>query len=311
VLVAVALSGVATLAATLVNPYGAALHRYLATTLDDHGRITEWLPIPLLSPSHAPFKLLVATTVACAVPWVAARTARSARLDWRLAFVVLLTVGAFRHQRHSVLAAIGAAPVLLAAAEQLRRRLLARWPALAPRPPVMAAIAAGALGIAGVQLAIVTARYAEGGLGIAYAREEFPADAVAFLDAEGVRGNMAVQFEWGGYTLFHLGDRARVFVDGRYEASYPATVIDDYFAFIEGAPGWTHVLDGYPTDVVVVDRLATVVPRLDARTDLVRVHTDHTAVVYLRRTPANADTIARATATAKTATTSAAPTFFP
>lgn len=304
-------SGVATLAATAVNPYGTALHRYLATTLASHGRITEWMPIPLWSPSHAPFELLIAATLACAVPWLAERPLRSARLDWSVAFVALATAMAFRQQRHSPLATIVATPILLVAAEHVRRRAVAAVPALVPRPRVVAAIALGALGVAILQLAQVTARFADGGLTIRYAREEFPADAIAFLQAHEVGGNLAVQFEWGGYTLLHLGERARVFLDGRYEASYPPSVIDDYFAFVEARPGWARVLDAYPTDGVVLDRTAAVVPLLDQRPDLVRVHTDATAVVYLRRTPANAAAIAAATAVAARAPDGPPLTAFP
>ncbi len=310
-LAAVAASGVATLAATAVNPYGTGLHRYLATTLAEHGRITEWMPIPLLSAAHAPFELLVAATVACAVPWLAARTSRSARLDWPIAFVALAIVAAFRHQRHSVLAAIVATPVLLVAAEHVRRRAVVAMPSLVPRRPVAAAIGVGVLGVALLQLVQVTARFGESGLSIRYAREEFPADAVAFLAAHDVRGNMAVQFEWGGYTLLHLGDRARVFLDGRYEASYPPAVIDDYFAFVEARPGWARVLDAYPTDGVMLDRTAAVVPRLDERPDLVRVYADRTAVVYLRRTAANAAAIASATTLAARAPATRELTLFP
>ncbi len=291
-------SGVATLAATVVNPYGIELHRYLATTLAEHGRITEWMPIPLWPPSHAPFELLVLATLACTVPWLAARPLRSARIDWTIAFVVLATAMAFRQQRHSVLATIVATPILLVAAEHVRRRAAAAVPALVPRPRVVAAIAVGVLGVAVVQLAQVTARFAEGGLAIRYARDEFPADAIAFLDAHDVAGNLAVQFEWGGYTLLHVGDRVRVFLDGRYEASYPPAVIDDYFAFVEAQPGWARVLDAYPTDGVVLDRTAAVVPLLDRRADFVRVYGDATAVVYLRRTEKNAAAIASATAVA-------------
>ena len=283
-MLAVLASGVATLAATAVNPYGTGLHRYLATTLAEHGRITEWMPIPLLSAAHAPFELLVAATVACAIPWLAARGPRSARLDWSIAFVALAVVAAFRHQRHSVLATIVATPVLLVAAEHVRRRAVAAVPSLVPRRPVAAAIGAGVIGVALLQLVQVAARFSESGLAIRYAREEFPADAVAFLAAHDVRGNMAVQFEWGGYTLFYLGDRARVFLDGRYEASYPAAVIEDYFAFVEARPAGRASLD-------VSDRRSSpidggVVPRLDERRTRARVYADRTAG-HLRRTPAN------------------------
>ena len=310
-LAAVAVSGLATLAATVVNPYGIGLHWYLATTIDDHARITEWMPLPILSTSHLPFELLAVATVVCAVPWIVGRSPRSARLDWRLAFVVVTLVAAIRHQRHSVLFAIVATSVLIPAAEHVRRRLLARFPRLAPRRPVVAAIAVGVVVVVGIQLTTVAARYAQSGFAIRYEREEFPADAVAFLRTQGVRGNMAVQFEWGAYTLFHMGAAARVFIDGRYEAAYPAQVIDDYFAFYEAGPGWARVLDAYPTEVVMLEPSAAVIPLLDARPDLARVYADPTAVVYLRRTPSNGAVLAALSAGAARHPTSSAPTYFP
>ena len=310
-LAAVAASGMATLAATLVNPYGAELHWYLATTIDDHSRITEWMPVPLLSTTHLPFELLAVATLVCAVPWVAGRSPRSARLDWRLAFIVVTLVAALRHQRHSVLFAIVATPVLIAAAEHVRRRLLARFPRLAPRRPVFATIAVGALVVMGIQLTAVGERYARSGFAIRYEREEFPADAVAFLRQHGVGGNMAAQFEWGAYTLFHMGNAVRVFIDGRYEAAYPPEVIADYFAFFEHQIGWQRVLDAYPTDVVMLEPTAAVIPFLDARPDLARVYADGTAVVYLRRTPANAAALAELTAVAARRPADARQTYFP
>jgi hypothetical protein len=310
-LAAVAASGLATLAATAANPYGLGLHRYLATTIADHGRITEWLPIPLLSADHAPFQVLVAVTAGVTAPWILGRRG-GARIDWRLGFLGLVAVAAFRHQRHSVLFAIVAGPPAIVAAEDLRRRLLARRPALALSRGAAGAIACGALAVAGVQLAEVARRHAGTGFEIRYRREEFPADAVAFLAREDVRGNWAVQFEWGGYAIHHLGDRIRVFIDGRYEAAYPPAVMDDWFAFVDAAPAWERVLDAYPTDGVLVDRTAAVVPRLDARPDLVRIWTDGTAVAYLRRSPANAALLARLTAVARHAAPGAAgPTLFP
>ena len=192
-------SGVATLLGTAVNPYGPALLWYLATTLADHGRITEWLPLDVLAASHLSFDLLTLATLGCVVPWWRARTPRSARLDWRLAFLAIALVAALRHQRHSVLFVIVATPVLIAAAEEVRRRLVARRPVLAPRSPVVATIAVGAALVAAVQLAGVATRLAHDGLAIRYERAEFPADAIAFLREHDVRGNMAVQFEWGGY----------------------------------------------------------------------------------------------------------------
>jgi hypothetical protein len=286
----VAGAGVATVAVTLANPYGPALHRYLLHTLGSHGRITEWAPVAPLSLDHLRFKALVAATAAVVLPWwwTERRT-----LDWRVGFLAVAAILGFRHQRHTVLFAIAAAPVLTVAAERARRTLVARHPALAPRARVVVVAALGAGAIALVQLAEVGSRLARDGLVVRYARAEFPADAVAFLRANGVGGNMAVQFEWGGYTRQHLGEAARVFIDGRFEAVYPPQVMDDYFAFVDGAPGWERVLDAYPTDVVMLEPDAPVVPLLARRPDLIRVYADQTAVVWMRRAAATPTAVVR------------------
>jgi hypothetical protein len=295
----VVVAGLATLLATLANPYGIELHRYLVHTLGDHQRITEWMPVSLLSTDHLRFKALVAATAAVVVPWWWSRRATPDRLvDWRLAFLAFAAVYGFRHQRHTVLFAIVAAPVLMVAAEWARRAALARVPALRPRPVVAGAVAAGVIAVALLQLVPVGLRFAHDGLAVRYARDEVPLDAVEFLRANEIHGNMAVQFEWGGYTLQHLGDQARVFIDGRFEASYPPQVMDDYFAFVDGAPGWERVLDVYPTDVVMLDPGTPVNALLAGRPDVVRVHADPTAIVYLKRTATTAPALARLTALA-------------
>src|SRR5262249_9795266 len=153
------------------------LHRYLAHTLGGHERITEWMPVPLLSTDHLRFKALVAVTAAVGLPWWWSRRATPDRLvDWRMAFLVFAAAYGFRHQRHTVLFAIVAAPVLMVAAEWARRSLLARVPALRPRPRVVAAVAAGVVAIALVELVPVGLRFAEDGLAVRYARDEFPLD---------------------------------------------------------------------------------------------------------------------------------------
>jgi len=310
-LVLVVFAGATAVAATLVNPYGTALYGYLAHTLGDHGRIAEWLPVPLWSTSHLPFELLVLATATIGVRWCLSRPERSARVDWRIAFLAVAAVYGLRHQRHTVLFAIVATPVLVVATEAVRRELVARLPALRPRRPVATAIAFGALAVACVQLTVVVARYARDGVAIRYARTEFPADAIAFVREHGIHGNMAVQFEWGGYTLQHLGDAARVFIDGRYEAAYPPAVMDDYAAFIDADPGWERVLDAYPTDVVLIDRATAVVPRLDARPDFVRVYADATTLLYVRRSPTNAAALDALTALARRTSSTPGDVVFP
>src|SRR6185295_10081672 len=48
-------------------------------------------------------------------------------------------------------------------------------------------------------------------------RESFPVEAVRAIAASGVRTNMATEFAWGEYVLWHLGPGVKVSTDGRRE----------------------------------------------------------------------------------------------
>jgi len=283
-------------AAPIVNPYGVELYRYLRNTLDMHDEISEWHPVVLLSAEFFRFKLLcVAVASAIAVLWKRRRAAATSAslLAWLVPFLGIAALSAFRHQRHTVLFGIAAAPILIVAVEQARRRAIARWPVLVPRRPVFLTAACGALAIAALQLQGFAAQTARDGMSIRFGRIDYPIDAVEFLRANGIRGNIAMPFEWGAYAISKLGPESRVFIDGRFEAVYPPQVIDDYFAFMNGAPGWERLIDAYPTDVVVVQRWRNIHPRLFAHPDLVYVYSDPASLVFVRRTPANDETLLR------------------
>ena len=57
----------------------------------------------------------------------------------------------------------------------------------------------------------------------------------ALIDAQ-VRGKMVTWFDWGEYTLWHLGGGLRVSMDGRRETIYSDTVLERHFALYEGTP---------------------------------------------------------------------------
>lgn len=290
-LAGLAAAGLATLAAPLVNPYGVELYTYLFRTLDAHGVITEWRPVPLFGPSFARFKILVAlTAVVCGLSWRRLATWEGA---WRVWFLVLATVMAFRHQRHTVLVAIAAAPLIATLVPSIVASLLARRPALALGAGARRAIAVGLATIVGVQLGGVIGTLARHGTAIRFARVDYPVDALSFLELHGFRGNAAVPFDWGSYTAHRFRDRVKVFIDGRFEAVYPPAVLRDYFAFANGDPGWERLLDEYPTDIVITQRALGTHERMFRRDDFVYVYSDPTAIVFVRRSPRTAEALDR------------------
>ena len=287
--------GLLSVAAPVLNPWGIDLYTYLWRTIGDHGAISEWHPVELLDPNFLRFHLMVFGSLASVVfLWRSGRQPRGLlRTQWLWPLLVFSAFYALRHQRHTVLFAEVAVPVLVVALERARQMLLHRHPAWAPSRFVRRSVAAALLLIVGLQVGGYARGLARDGLEIRFDRFEYPVDAVAFLQANGLRGNVALPFEWGAYGNWKLGDEFRVFIDGRFEAVFPPRVIEDYFRFTEGVAGWERLLDEYPTEIVVVQRWRGIHPRLFARDDLHYVYSDPAALVFVRSTATNAAALDR------------------
>ena len=84
------------------------------------------------------------------------------------------------------------------------------------------------------------------------ARQTLPVDAVDYLRAHPVRGNLFNSYDWGGYIVFSLPE-VRVFVDGRSDL-YGDFLVDPYLLTAEASPGWDRRLDRYGIGTVLVRR---------------------------------------------------------
>jgi hypothetical protein len=257
--------------------------------LSMHTGVGEWDPVPRAGLAFVRFKVLVAITAVLGVYWWDTERSpeRRATLGWLLVLALFAGAYAFKHQRHTVLFAVVAAPIVIVATERARRRVVQTRPALGPRPAVLTAVSVGALLVAAVEVGGVAADLARHGATIRYSRQAYPVDALAFLEQHDLRGNVVLPMQWGSYTIHRLGDRVRVFIDGRFEAVYPRQVLDDYFAFIRGGDGWERALDAYPTDIVLLQRAHGIQRRLFARHDFVYVYSDPASLVFVRRNATN------------------------
>lgn len=117
------------------------------------------------------------------------------------------------------------------------------------RRPVRAApVALGALGVLALLLVVTQLREPD------YEFEDFPVDAVAFLDAEGVMAepsrHIAAADTTGNYLELLYGTDARVFIDDRLDM-YPSGLVEDYLRLRDGLPGWEAVLERYDVDLIV------------------------------------------------------------
>jgi hypothetical protein len=255
-------------AAACINPYGPYLYTYVLGELSFPHPLTEWQPVQLSDPAQRPFVVLFFATLST-VPF----TRLLRRAPWRGALLVITAYMAFRHQRHVPLFALCAAAPL---ADQFNNA--SRWLRLGLSEAAQRTLALALLILAAVQLFTFGQRLIGQCGRIVFAAAEYPVGALRFAAREGLRGNLALPLDWGGYTLWHGSPAIKVSLDGRFATVYPRSVVGtnfDYFANITGAEG-TRLLDAHPTTHV----LAPTGQRLPRQEQLHPLYTDEVATLY-------------------------------
>jgi hypothetical protein len=262
----------AALSAVALNPYGVSLVGYLLAEVNAPHPLTEWQPVQVTDPAQLPFFILLGALLAT-LPF--ARTLR--RRPWWAALVAVAALTALRQQRHVPLFALCAAAPLAeqadAARAMLGRRLQVRLSSAA-----IAAIAIGLAGLAVVQIGLLAERLWRARGRIVYAAADYPVGALRFAREHGLRGNLAVPLDWGGYALWHAAPAIKVSLDGRFATVYPRTVVDDNFAFYRGDAA--RLLDAYDTTLVLVPQGARTA--LDGRPGWQLLYADRVASLFAK-----------------------------
>ena len=117
--------------------------------------------------------------------------------------------------------------------------------------------------------------------------EDVPVAAVALLKQSGVAGNLAVEFGWGEYVLWHLGPCVKVSIDGRRETIYTAEIYQQNLDFMFGRGDWSALLTRQPTDMALVTRGAADDNLLSLHPEWVQVFADSGTALFVRRNAAS------------------------
>jgi hypothetical protein len=234
-------------AATLINPYGIGLWRFLASTVGPSRRfIAEWGP--------------VYTDIALLGPWcvfalIAAAAVRRADRSTRLAAVVIPlfwgTIG-FKVSRLDAFFALSTlgflAPEIIRVMQERRR---------ADTPRRQSLLAQGLAAGAAIAVLVFTIPQLKTNLFCidVHAASNFPeSEAMAFVRERQLKGRMVTFFDWGQYAIWHKPSDLRVSMDGRRETVYTDRTVDlhldMYLALQDGLP----YLDSLHADYVWVPR---------------------------------------------------------
>ncbi len=257
----------------LVNPYGSDLLIFLLRTATiPRPEIEDWQPLALVSPlgfmylsvlvssmigvalstqKRKPIHIILFGTIAF-LPWVAMRHLPL----FSIAAIILVSehiVSAWNKIRHT---------------QQIENRVPV---GIASLPFIAAALVLAG----GSTLNLNRIHLVE--------KESPPVVAVTLLKLSGISGNLATEFSWGEYVLWHLGPAIKVSIDGRRETIYSQDVYRKNISFMFGAGNWDAVLKDYPTDMALVKKSAPDDNLLKLHPEWILVFEDTHSVLYAKR----------------------------
>lgn len=253
--------GVACVAATFINPYGAGMHAWLLNTwAGAPPEITEWAAPTPGNPVFWPFVTLLVVAVG-------SLAATQRRRDWTQ--IVVLSLVAWQacvHLRHIAFFALLCGfwlPVhWQSALQRLRPDRDRRLPVVLPPRWLRLSMAAAILAGIVVQSSVLAKRLSD----LPVVRSQYPVDALQYMVDHRLNGKLVVAFNWAQYALAALAPDVKVGFDGRFDTCYPQEAIDVHFDFLLGGAGprdrdpgagpidGTRVLDYHQPDMVLLER---------------------------------------------------------
>lgn len=242
-LVNISLVTVACFAASLVNPYGTGLWKFmLDALLLPRPEISDWGRLELLTTESIRFWALMLIAVVAWKPVF--------RQRWiQTTILLLLLWQGLSHCRHlSIFAVVCGFWIPGPLTERLSRfvqRLSSAYVKQQSLSPVRSPAAQPSLA-AGIALTLLIAASMLS-LGsrlntVDVDRNEFPVSAMQYLHDHKLSGKTVVTFNWAQYAIGCFAQDpqtfglSRVAVDGRFETCYPREITDIYFDFWMGTP---------------------------------------------------------------------------
>lgn len=265
---------VLTEASVLINPYGYHLLTFLYKTLSTPRNIWEWDPISIFDFSYLRFKILT-ILVLLSLSW----NRRGQRL-WEIMIVVIALIYAFRHQRHSVIFAIVAAPYLTENLSFIVEKIkLDKWPKSLSSYII---INVSLLILIGYQVFYTSSKYIQPRFNIIVDPMKYPIYAVHFLKENSIKGNILLPFEWGEYAIWKLYPNCKVSIDGRFRTVYPEQVLKDHFEAAADESRFRELLRKYPADIILGGQNPFHQRLISTQNEWQYIYSDRVSIVFIR-----------------------------
>lgn len=249
---AVAATAIAVALAALANPFGPANLQvpFLVRSEAVWQRLTEWRPLftsgPLRTPTPWIFLAMVAALILGAVwhrwgggrsrakPKSAGDPERNAVLGFELILAGILLVMAFQAQRFVLFSAVMLSPLVALQLQRILRPDRRLVPGLAAAGLLVAAAILGSRWLVPFYSPDNPLRSPETFFGrMVYRSTDFPVDATAFLDANGIAGRVFNEWRWEGYLRW-LAPQMKVYIGGRAHQAYSAETARERYEILSG-----------------------------------------------------------------------------
>ncbi len=269
----------------LANPYGYRLMVFLYQSLSLPRNIGEWEAVGILDFSYLRFKLFAILVL------VTLFLQREKNRYWEIGIIIIVLVFAFRHQRHTPIFAITAAPYLaeklsiLAKRMNLFSRIKSLWVYVILNTVVVLLI--------GFQLFHAANRHIRTEFNIIVDPKMYPVYAVHFLKQNKIKGNILLPFEWGEYAIWKLHPDCKVSIDGRFRTAYPEEVLDDHIRAAADGRRWKKVIDKYPSDIILARRDPFFQQMITEQKKWIYVYSDSISMIFVKKGDAQREVLTK------------------
>ncbi|HVM91187.1 MAG TPA: hypothetical protein VMT67_00165, partial [Terriglobales bacterium] len=265
------------LALVPLNPSGRRLYRYPLDTLQSaemRNRIVEWFAPDFHRGMYVAL-LLIVLLLMVALAW--SKTSIRGRVLLPLLFMTAAALDAVRHIPIFILLAIPA--IAAAAAARSDSPIQLRKTALSKRATSVINASAVAL------LALFAVSH-----GVELTREQpveegahFPQRAVTFLQNHPMGDRLFAYYDWGGYAIWKLGTRYRVFADGRADLYGEELLRESSQTVPQIRDGWAGALERWNVETVMVPPSTALAQALTIDRGWTSAYRDQQAQIFVRK----------------------------
>jgi hypothetical protein len=110
----------------------------------------------------------------------------------------------------------------------------------------------------------------------------FPRAAVAAMKTNRLNPHVFVSYSWGGYLLWNLFPHYRDYMDSRADTLFTNAILRGYLTMYAAKPGWQQSLDRYHVGTVLVERTAPLAQVLAQSPGWKLVQRNQVSVLYTR-----------------------------